>query len=120
MGVMKMKTRKQEIDEQAAEFDRKNPKVAFLFIKFTHEVIQRGFSNYSVNAIFERIRWETDQADIDGKSTFKLNNNYRAYYARKFMEHWPEHEGFFRTRKQKSEFQTATDLPELTPEFFDD
>jgi len=36
--------------------------------------------------VFERIRWETDQADVDGRSTFKLNNNYRAFFARWFMD----------------------------------
>lgn len=114
-----MKTRKDEIDEQAEAFHQKYPMVSVLFVKFTNEVISRGFSHYSVNAIFERIRWETDQADVDGKSTFKLNNNYRAWYARKFMERYPEHEGFFRTRTRISKEQVATDLPELTPEYFD-
>ena len=115
-----MEDRYEEMRQQVIEFTEANPDVWRLFCGFTFDLINRGFRNYSANAIFERIRWETDQADTDGKSTFKLNNNYRAYYARKFMEYWPEHEGFFRTRKQKSEFQTATDLPELTPEFFDD
>lgn len=113
-----MKTRKDEIDEQAEAFHKKNPNVSILFVRFTNEVINRGFSNYSVNAIFERIRWETDEADHDGKSTFKLNNNYRAWYARKFMERYPEHEGFFRTRSRISKEQEATNMPELTPAYF--
>ena len=114
-----MKSRKQEMDEQAAAFSKQNPYVSVLFIKFTKEIISRGFKNYSVNAIFERIRWETDTADADGKSSFKLNNNYRAWYARKFMERYPEHDGFFRTRKQISDEKDATNLPELTPEYYD-
>ncbi len=112
------KTRKDEIDQQAADFSAANPLVAKLFVKFTFEAIRRGFKNYSVNAIFERIRWETDQADSDGRSTFKLNNNYRSWYARRFMYRYPEHDGFFRTRERISAHQDATDLPELTPEDF--
>ena len=113
-----MKTREQEIDGQASEFDEKHPHVRGLFIKFSFEIIERGFNNYSVNAIFERIRWETDQADVDGKSTFKLNNNYRAWYARRFMETYPEYDGFFRTRHRLSGGKDALGLPELTPSDF--
>lgn len=116
----KMKSRKEEIDEQAAAFSKQHPHVSVLFVKFTKEIISRGFKNYSVNAIFERIRWETDKADVDGKSSFKLNNNYRAWYARKFMERYPEYDGFFRTRKRVSDEWIATDLPELTPEYYAD
>jgi hypothetical protein len=111
-----MKSRKQEMDEQAAAFSKQHPYVSVLFVKFTKEIISRGFKNYSAKAIFERIRWETDEADVDGKSSFKLNNNYTAWYARKFMERYPEYDGFFRTRKQISDEHNATNLPELTPE----
>ena len=112
-------TRKHEIDAAAAVFSNKHPEVNELFVRFTTEIINRGFKNYSVSAIFERIRWETDQADVDGKSTFKLNNNYRAWYARRFMEHNPEHAGFFRTRRRTSALQDALGLYELTPEDFE-
>lgn len=77
-----------------------------------------GFKNYSVNAIFERIRWETDQADVDGKSTFKLNNNYRPFYARRFMKIYVKHDGFFRLRKQISKGKPATGMEELGPPDF--
>jgi len=112
-------TRQHEIDAEAAVFSSKNPKVNELFVRFTTEIINRGFKNYSVSAVFERIRWETDQADVDGKSTFKLNNNYRAWYARRFMEANPEHAGFFRTRRRTSALQDALGLPELTPKDFE-
>jgi hypothetical protein len=112
-------TRFEEMREQCSAFHREHPQVWRLFIKFTNERIQRGFKHYSVNAIFERIRWETDQADVDGNSEFKLNNNYRAFYARRFMRMKPAHEGFFRTREQTSRYEDATNRPELGPEDFD-
>jgi hypothetical protein len=89
-----------------------------LFIRFSLELIERGFSNYSAQAIMERIRWETDEADVDGRSTFKINNNYVAWYARKFMEAYYEHDGFFRTRHRVSGDKRAVGLPELTPKDF--
>ena len=88
-----------------------------MFVRFTIEMIGRGFGNYSCNAIFERIRWEKD-AGGDGTTQFKLNNNYRALYARRFMKMFPKHEGFFRTREQISELKPATNMAELTPENF--
>jgi hypothetical protein len=48
--------------------------------------------------ITERIRWElyiTTKSD-DG---FKINNNHRAFYSRKFMNMYPEWDGIFRTRQ---------------------
>ena len=107
------------MQEQVRSFHKKNPKVWRFFAQFTFELIHRGFSNGSVNAVFERIRWETDEADSEGNSIFKLNNNYRSFYARAFMKKYPEHNGFFRTRKQTSKDEQATGLPELGPDFFD-
>ena len=113
-----MKTRYEEMEEAAVKFHKENPKVWEYFVKFTFEVIERGFSKYSVNGVFERIRWETYQADVDGRSTFKLNNNYRAFFARWFMDLYPEYSGFFRLRAMPSELQLARNLPELGPEDF--
>lgn len=106
--------RRDEMAEQCATFHRQHPEVWDLFVQFTNEMVRKGFSNYSVNAIFERIRWEKD-AGGDGTESFKLNNNYRALYARRFMKMYPEHDGFFRTREQTSEVKPATGLPELSP-----
>ena len=59
------------------------------FEEFAFQMINRGYKNYSVNAIFERIRWEKD-AGGDGITQFKIGNNYRAFYARAFMKKFPE------------------------------
>ena len=50
-----MKTRYEEMEEAAVKFHKENPKVWEYFVKFTFEVIGRGFNNYSVNGVFERI-----------------------------------------------------------------
>ena len=109
-----MKTREEEMNEQAEEFHKKYPRVSILFVKFTKEIIDRGYKHYSVNAIFERIRWETDVPDVNGKTQFKLSNNHRAWYARKFMETFPEYKGFFRTRPRISATQLANNKGEYT------
>ena len=111
-----IKTRREQLEEQAKQCHIENPFIWRLFVKFTHEMIDRGFSHYSAHAIFERIRWETDQADAEGRPTFKINNNHRSFYARWFMMKYPQHDGFFRTRRLTSDDKPATDMPELTPD----
>lgn len=80
---------------------KKNPHVWELFQKFTFQAINAGRGHYSVNAIFERIRWHTD-IETQG-DPFKISNNHRAYYARYFHVMYPEHDGFFRTSELRSE-----------------
>lgn len=113
-----MNNRYEEMERAAVQFHLENPKVWEYFVQFTFEVIQRGFNHYSVNGVFERIRWEADLADAEGQSTFKLNNNHRPFYARWFMKAYPEYRGFFRLRVMLSKYRPATGLPELTPADF--
>lgn len=88
----------------AEEFDRNNPEVRRLFDRFTFEVIRAGRAHGSVAMVFERIRWESAVATRGAGTTpdgepLKLNNNYKPWYSRSFMERHPQHEGFFRTRE---------------------
>jgi len=83
------------------EFHTQNPYVYDLVERFTFEVINRGFMHYSINSIFERIRWHTDVETYGDE--FKLSNNHRAYYARYFMHNHPEYKGFFRTKPTREQ-----------------
>lgn len=96
------KTRADQIFEAFVEFFQANPSVWRLFKQFTFDAINAGRENYSSNAIFERIRWHVD-IDINTPGELKLNNNFRAYYARLFHLAYPKHSGFFRNRKRTSE-----------------
>lgn len=110
-----MSTRYDEMVAAVNKFHEAHPRVWELFNKFTQDRISKGFKNYSVNAIFERIRWETDTGG-NGKDVFKLNNNYRAFYARAWMKAYPKHKGFFRLRKQISGQEKPSGKPEQTPQ----
>jgi hypothetical protein len=84
------------------EFDKKNPHVWDLFVRFTFEAINKGYKNLSSDMVLHRIRWETSIAtneltEVDGRR-IKICNNYTPYYARKFHLSFPEHKGFFRTK----------------------
>jgi hypothetical protein len=112
-----MTTRYDELLADALEYHKQHPQVWDMFVDFTNDRIKRGFKNYSAYAIFERIRWETDAADSADPDAdeFVLNNNYRPFYARWFMENFPEYEGFFRIRKQTSREKPATHQAPLKP-----
>ena len=112
-----MVDRHEEMRQDVILFNRKHPDVWRLFCSFTFDLIELGYKNYSAKAVFERIRWEKDTGG-DGVNQFKLNNNYTAFYGRRFMRVYPEHDGFFRTREQKSRDLAPVNLPELMPSHF--
>lgn len=82
------------------QFHSDNPHVWELFKKYTMDAVNAGYKSYGVASIFERIRWHSD-IETTG-DTFKINNNHKAFYARMFMDEYPKHSGFFRTRIQKA------------------
>lgn len=88
------------IQEKFEEFHKQNPKIYLLLKKFSKKIMERGYDTYSINAVFERIRWHVE-VDTAGDS-FKMNNNYRSRYARMLMEENPEFEGLYRTRQLTS------------------
>jgi hypothetical protein len=83
------------------KFDEANPQVWRLFIDFTFASINAGHRHMGVAMIVERIRWETMITTRNSK--FKINNNHRAYYVRKFEEIFAQHRDYFRKRKVKKE-----------------
>lgn len=83
--------------ERFEDFDAANPHVWDLWLRFSAEAMRAGHRILSASFIAERIRWETTIV-TRSEDPFKLNNNHRAYYARKFMDAFPELPGF-RTRR---------------------
>lgn len=79
-----------------------NPHIWKAFERKTFEALNRGFSHYGAQVLFELLRWETGVGS-DGKDGFKLNNNWVAYYARLFEARYPEHKGFFRNRRSRAD-----------------
>lgn len=84
------------LEEKFETYHKENPRVYELFVRFAKEALNSGYKTFSANAIFERIRWYVSVETVG--DSFKLNNNYRPYYARKLMLDQSEFEGFFNTR----------------------
>ena len=112
-----MRTRHDELREDVVKFHKAHPQVWKLFCEFTFDRINRGFKYYSAYAIFERVRWETDQVSVEGDQ-FKLNNNHRTFYTLWFARDYPDHADFFRQRKKVSMFSPPSKFGELTPQDF--
>ena len=90
--------RQEQMEAAANKYDEEHPEVWELLVEITLEMIDSGFKRYGVNGIFEIVRYTNRQVGADGENVFKLSNNHRPYYARWFMETYPEYDGFFRTR----------------------
>jgi len=95
---------KGRIEQKFDQFDEANPKVWELFKRFTFEALESGQRHLSADAVCHRIRWETNVVSFGAgynphdRRDLKINNNYTAYYARKFMQAFPKYRGVFRTR----------------------
>jgi len=109
--------RRDQILERFVAFHSENPQVWELFRRFTFDVLRRGFTHYSANAIFQRIRWHVD-IETTG-SELKLNDHYHTWYARMFIAKNPDHTGFFELRKLTSAdrpaYKTDMEVPPILP-----
>ena len=115
---MNDRSRHDDMKDDVRAFHAAHPEIWQLFCRLTHERIGLGFKHYSPDAIFHRIRWDMKQPSYEKGKEFKLNDHHTQFYSRRFMRMFPEHEGFFRTRKRPSEDQPATGRDPLTPEDF--
>ena len=91
---------KTDIGRKSVDFDRRNPHVGELFIRYSEQAFKSGRSRFSSKAIFERLRW--DLAFTTDDAEFKISNNHTAYYARKLMAFMPKFDGFFMMREKAS------------------
>lgn len=82
------------LKEKFEIYDQANPEVYDKF-KEASLIAAEHRLNFAAITIINQIRWESM---ISGNDDFKINNNYSAYYARKFMDDHKEHSGLFRTR----------------------
>lgn len=94
-------TRYDRLREEFNAFHAEHPEVYRLFCRFVDELLARGFTHYSADAVVHRVRWHTqvESQDADG---FKINDHFVAFYARLWRRQHPKHQDFFRIREQTS------------------
>ncbi len=93
--------RPRTIAEQFEAFHQDNPHVYLALVRLAMDLVRRGVRQYSINGLFEILRWQ--YALQTRGEPYRLNNNYRALYARLLMREVPALDGFFETRARRSE-----------------
>lgn len=87
------------LDQQFEQFHQANPHVYAALRRLALDAARRG-RKLGIAMIFEVLRWQYAMHTTDAASEFKLNNNYRAFYARLLMDSEPELANYFETRTQ--------------------
>jgi hypothetical protein len=85
------------LEQKAQDFHHLNPLIFDELVEVCLDAQSAGQDRWSINAAFEVVRYNhliKTQGDI-----YKLNNNFRAYYARWIMKRVPLLEDFFVIRK---------------------
>ena len=91
------------IKSKFLKFHRENPHVYDRLVQLCRD-FRKQFPRVEKCAIalmWERLRWVSYIEVLRDETTekYKLNNNYKAEYARFIMRREPDLEGFFRTRE---------------------
>lgn len=81
-------------------FHEQNPDVYLKIVELARQAKDMGYSRYSIQTIWEIMRWHFGIEKRRGEE-WTLNNNYRPDYSRLVMEREPDLEGFFETRTRK-------------------
>lgn len=84
-----------------AEHHAANPQIYDALRRFALEAKRSGRPRIGIKMLYERVRWHTTVETRD--DTFKLNNNWHAFYARLLMQQEPELQGFFETRHAQAD-----------------
>lgn len=93
-----------EIQRKFEAFHRANPNVYSLLCVFGREVLTAGYKRYSIDALYQRLRWHINiELRRDPNDPFKLNNNFRSRYARLIMKQEEDFRDFFELRIIKPE-----------------
>lgn len=89
------------IEERFNAFHAANPQVYIRLRDLALMLRARGIQRYGIAALYEVLRFDHALRTV-GADPFKLNNDYRALYARLLMERELGLEGFFEIRERKA------------------
>lgn len=82
------------------EYHAENPHVYRELVRLARQWVQHGHAKLGIATLFEKLRWEWHVAGLQDADGYKLNNNYRALYARKIMDEQPDLDGLFEIRER--------------------
>jgi hypothetical protein len=82
-------------------FNEENPHVFKAFEEQALRAINKGREKLSAKLIINWIRWHEFIERSD--KNFKINDAYQSYYARYFIERYPQYSNIFEFRKLRNE-----------------
>lgn len=85
------------IEEAFWRFHQDNPQVYAELVMLARRWRRRGRRKCGIGMLFEVLRWRSGMRT--GGDDFRLNNNYRSYYARLIMLREPDLTGIFELRE---------------------
>ena len=88
------------IEERALIFHLDHPGVYQALVQMARTLKDKGHSKIGIGMLWEVLRWRWMMSAPKGD--YKMNNDYRAFYARMIMEKEPDLKGFFNTRESNA------------------
>ena len=88
--------------EKFEAFHSANPQVYKALEELAETLVTRGRSKIGIGFLCEVLRWNYYMNTDDPNSDFKINNNYRPYYARLLIQNNPLWENKFELRTIRS------------------
>jgi hypothetical protein len=82
--------------EQWLKCHAERPEVFELFDRYARELLRSGRERYSMDAIWNRMRWHS--AVSTDEPEYKLSDKYRVFYGRYWQQLHPEYASFFANR----------------------
>ena len=89
------------IREGFEKFNAENPQIYAAFEEQVLSAIQKGRKKISAKLVINWIRWNEFLDSTD--KNFRINDAYQSYYARYFVEKYPQYENIFEFRKLRNE-----------------
>lgn len=87
-----------DIKSKFKEFHRTNPQIYRILVDLAREAKNAGKTKIGIAMLWEVMRWNIF-ITTNGKEKYKLNNDYKAFYARLIMEQENDLNGIFELRK---------------------
>lgn len=85
------------LTEKFQQFHEENPHVYRTLVYLARQWVNAGHTRLGIATLFERARWEFAMSTTD--PDYKINNNYKPYYARLIMSQEPDLDGLFELRR---------------------
>jgi hypothetical protein len=94
--------RADRIQTEFQTFHNEHPEVYTRLVRLARTWQANGSAKLGIATLFEVLRWNS-HLNPDKAGGYKLNNNYRALYARLIMDQEPDLEGLFELRERTAQ-----------------